>query len=101
MKQKRIVNAALLGVVRRGKCLICLKPNPDVHHVKSKKSGGHDILNNLMPLCREHHTEIHKIGLSKASDKYENVKGWLLNNHWEFSNILMRWILPTKGGYIP
>jgi hypothetical protein len=100
MKSKRIVNTALINVIKRGSCVICRSPNPDAHHVKSKKSGGDDVINNLMPLCRVHHIEVHKIGLSRFSDKYDNAQAWLVSYEWEFSNLLMRWVKPKGGGAI-
>jgi hypothetical protein len=101
MKQKRIVNLSLIKKINKRTCIICKSPNPDAHHVKSKKSGGDDIESNLMPLCRAAHQEVHKIGLSRFSDRHESVKHWLIGNEWEFSTLLMRWIRPKGGGYIP
>jgi 5-methylcytosine-specific restriction endonuclease McrA len=99
-KSKRIVNKTLIQVISKSACVVCGKHGVDVHHVKSKKSGGDDVYSNLMPLCREHHQEVHKIGLSKFSDKYPRARNWLLHYFWEFSNIFMRWIQPRPGGVI-
>ena len=44
----------------------------DLHHVKTRKSGGTDDDYNLMPLCRSHHTECHKIGTSTFVKKYNS-----------------------------
>jgi hypothetical protein len=97
----RVVDKKLIKSINKSRCLICRASSPDAHHVKSKKSGGDDVSTNLMPLCRAHHTEVHKIGLSRFSDRHENVKHWLIGNGWEFSTLLMRWIRPKGGGYIP
>lgn len=97
MKQKRKVDKDLIKQINQGRCLVCSALNPDAHHVKSKKSGGDDVASNLMPLCRVHHTEVHKIGLNRFVDKYPNVKGWLLSNNWEFNQLTMKWY-QVKGG---
>jgi hypothetical protein len=53
----------------------------DAHHVKSRGSGGGDEPENLMPLCRVHHTEIHLTGHSQFVKRYniffdEEEKRW-------------------------
>jgi Putative HNHc nuclease len=73
-------------------CHICGTTKADPHHVKSKKSGGHDIERNLVPLCRKHHSEVHTIGLVTFADKYERFKDWLVNNGWQFDEFLKKWI---------
>ena len=99
MKRKRIVNKQLLQELAKQRCLVCRRTPCDPHHVKSKKSGGDDVRQNLMPLCREHHTEIHKIGLSTFSEKYKLGK-WLIDNGWEFSSMLNKWIKEKDAGVI-
>jgi RNA-directed DNA polymerase len=39
------------------KCVICGEPRVDYHHLKAKKKGGGNHLENLIPLCRKHHDE--------------------------------------------
>ncbi len=46
------------------------------HHVKSRGAGGGDTADNLMPLCAEHHREIHQIGPSGMGEKYPIIKHW-------------------------
>lgn len=99
MKQKRKVDKALIKQINQGRCIVCSALNPDAHHVKSKASGGHDVSSNLMPICRIHHTEVHKIGLNRFSDKYAQARGWLINNGWEFNKLSMKWY-KTEGGHI-
>jgi hypothetical protein len=50
-----------------------------------------------MPLCREHHLEIHKIGINKFITKYPNAKYWLLNNGWELNPLTMKWYQSKAG----
>ena len=46
-------------------CRECMKqgratPASIVHHIVSKAEGGNDDMDNLEPLCRQHHNEKHK-----------------------------------------
>lgn len=77
------------------RCLIkgCKNPNIDMHHVKTRGSGGSDDENNLMPLCRWHHTEVHQIGMHKFSKKYEDVNNFLIANGWELDVSRNKWRL--------
>jgi hypothetical protein len=70
-KEKRLECKENLERVRRLHCCVCFAPRVDVHHFKSRKSGGGDNLGNLMPLCRTHHTEIHTIGRWSFLEKYD------------------------------
>lgn len=63
----------------------------DLHHVKTRKSGGTDDSHNLMPLCRSHHTECHKIGTSTFVKKYNSARLWMLSNGWEYNELLNKW----------
>ncbi len=61
-------------------CAICgSKFNIDAHHVTSRGAGGKDVLNNLMPLCRRHHTLLHTIGIYEAIRRYPKIVSWLKN----------------------
>lgn len=56
------------------KCVICGK-RADLHHVDAVGMGRDrdEIIHegmNVLPLCREHHTEIHTIGRETFMDKY-------------------------------
>ena len=63
----------------------------DLHHVKTRKSGGTDDSYNLMPLCRSHHTEVHKTGTSTFVNKYNSARLWMLSNGWEHNVFLNKW----------
>jgi hypothetical protein len=59
-------------------CIACgVTPAGDAHHWVSRGAGGHDTADNLMPLCRTHHTECHTIGKVTFYEKYQSVKYWL------------------------
>ena len=67
------------------------------HHIKHKGAGGNDTNYNLMPLCQEHHQEIHQIGLNGFVVKYgTGVAVYLKVKGWEFDEFLQRWIRLTK-----
>ena len=42
----------------------------DKHHVRTRGAGGKDE-NNIVPLCRLHHQEIHRIGRKTFAIKYD------------------------------
>lgn len=67
-KEKRIVNKKLLKD-KKGVCEICgKKGQTEKHHIKSKGSGGDDVKENLIEVCRICHTKIHT-GEIKISNK--------------------------------
>lgn len=58
-KNKRIVNKKLLRD-KKGVCEFCGKQTQtEKHHIKTKGSGGNDIEENLIEVCRICHTKIH------------------------------------------
>lgn len=66
------------------KCAICGR-YADLHHFDSVASiGGYEFDDGLktrfMPLCREHHTEFHAIGVQEFVKKYK-IKGIYLNSN--------------------
>ena len=44
-------------------CAVCYAPNVDLHH-KSYARLGRERLDDLAPLCRRHHDELHERGLN-------------------------------------
>ena len=61
------------------------------HHIKSRGSGGPDEAWNLIPVCLEHHNEVHNIGLYEFAEKYPSVGDWL---------VIHDWYIPTMGVHI-
>lgn len=91
-KNIRKQNKSLIEFIKKEcPCLICARQPVDAHHVKSQKSGGDDSVQNLMPLCRNHHQELHKKGLSSMADRYSGVLIWLEAAGWEYNNFLLKW----------
>lgn len=61
------------------KCAICGK-HADIHHAinlvgmgNNRRSVNH-LESYFIALCREHHNEIHNLGLTEFSTKYHNIK---------------------------
>ena len=69
----------------RPSCVVCGR-GADLHHILTRKAYPEYINEpwNLMPLCREHHTEIHMKGLNYMASKYLKVRLFLEANGWEF-----------------
>lgn len=59
-----------IDYVRSLPCRVCgdLPSEPD--HIKTRGAGGGDDIDNLQPLCREHHQERHTIGIKTFMNKY-------------------------------
>lgn len=97
-KTLRVVDLKLLKELRKKPCFACGSSQTEIHHIKSKKSGGHDVISNLWPLCRKHHDEVHR-SLNRFVSKY-NLSIWLCKNGWEYSTITNKWFFNSKGGVI-
>ena len=73
-KHIRIKNKKLLQD-KKGICQLCgKKGNTDKHHIKTKGSGGDDIEENLIELCRTCHTKVHKGLINKKELKNRKEK---------------------------
>ncbi|MFI5342858.1 MAG: putative HNHc nuclease [Chlamydiales bacterium] len=83
-KPKRIVDRKLLDSFHDRRCKACGRPGSDACHIKSKGSGGDDVWNNVIPLCRKHHCEQHSIGWRKFCSKYPSVELYLNSIGWYF-----------------
>ena len=77
-KPKRVKNKQLISEIRSKGCIVCGKSPNDVHHIKSRGSGGHDYAENLAPVCRMHHIEWHQLGNKKMAEKYHQVYNFLV-----------------------
>lgn len=81
VKRKRIVDRELLDSVSELPCLVCKKAGPsDPDHIKTRGAGGGDTKSNVWPLCRQHHTERHTIGLNRFMLKYSITLTWIKDN---------------------
>lgn len=66
-----------------------------MHHIKTRGSGGSDHESNLMSLCFEHHTEIHKLGTNRFSVKYRQVEYYLHDLGWDHNGF--KWLAPHSA----
>jgi hypothetical protein len=67
-KPKRFESAAYLAFIRSLPCTACDYPVTEAHHLKTRGAGGSDL--TAIPLCRQHHTQIHTEGTVTAMDKW-------------------------------
>jgi predicted restriction endonuclease len=59
-KPRRIVDKKAIEAARKPWCEYCGDTyHIEVHHIKSKGSGGNDEANNLVSLCACHHRMVH------------------------------------------
>lgn len=63
----------------------------DLHHVKTRGSGGLDEPWNLIPVSHAIHMEIHSKGLVWASLKYPGIRTWLLEHGWFLEEQRGKW----------
>ena len=70
-KPKRLVSDENKQAVSEQLCVVCGLWPVDVHHIRTRGSGGGDELSNLMALCRRHHVEIHQTGRETFMRKYK------------------------------
>lgn len=83
-KQPRVRDRDLMDSFHEKGCVACGKRGSDPAHVRSRGSGGDDVADNLVPLCREHHTIQHAIGWSRFVERFPTVgldlvvKGWAI-----------------------
>ena len=82
-------NFELLANVKAMSCQVCGKRPVDPCHIKSFGSGGPDSPENIIPLCRKHHTEQHSKGWvtfvrrNQAIAWHLEQKGWKVVNEFD------------------
>lgn len=54
-------------------CLACGRSPVDAHHITTRGAGGDDVVENLLNLCRQHHAELHQIGIGRMSNKFPAI----------------------------
>lgn len=63
-------------LIMKRMCNVCGKPHSDIHHATNLVGMGNKRANHnhadstYLCLCREHHNEVHNIGLNEFMDKY-------------------------------
>jgi hypothetical protein len=79
-------------------CLICNQRPACGHHIKTKGSGGPDEPWNLVPLCNEHHQEVHRLGAYRFANKYIKFKKYLEIFEWELIELNGKFKYINKKG---
>jgi 5-methylcytosine-specific restriction endonuclease McrA len=77
------VSEDLINFIKTLPCIVCGQTADDAHHIKTKKSGGKDIPENLIPLTRDCHSLWHLKGTKYMAETYPTVKKWLDLAGWK------------------
>ena len=90
-KPRRIEDEAFLVFVRSRRCSVpgCINPDTDPHHTITRGAGGSDHF--AIPLCRQHHDEIHSLGKHRFETDH-GIDLWAVS-----ARILSMFILRTQG----
>lgn len=75
-------NNFLYHATVKRKCVICSKSNSDLAHLYAVGAGRNrneinHYGNKVLALCREHHSEQHRIGIQSFNDKYHLHDSWI------------------------
>lgn len=75
LKRTDDINAYLIQCIRHKRCCICGRP-ADIHHVDAIGMGNDrrnfdDSENEIIALCREHHTQAHSLGNVRFMERYK------------------------------
>lgn len=69
-------NKMLYALTMKRLCWVCGKPHSDLHHATNlvgmgrKRSRHEHAQSKFMCLCRQHHQEVHQLGLSEFREKH-------------------------------
>lgn len=78
----------LVSQFKKLPCMACGNPNSEIHHIKTRGSGGKDDPWNIIPLCSDDHTQaswaIHR-NKTKFFNRYPHVKDYLIELGWDFN----------------
>lgn len=78
-------NEALRRAIKRMPCFLCGNPESDPCHVATFGARGLDTWWSMVPMCRPHHEEQHRLGgWKKFCDKYPKAAALLKGLGWEF-----------------
>lgn len=90
----------LIQSVKMQPCVAC-KPGEqkwptEAHHVITRGAGGKNEPDNLMPLCKFHHTGVggwHQLGRFTFISNHPNVEKWLVDHN-------VQWLLDQYHQWI-
>lgn len=68
----------------------------DVDHIKTRGSGGKDVKENCMTLCRRCHTIKGAKGVKFMAENYSGVRSFLLDNGWYLCKTRDKWVRDEK-----
>ena len=96
-KRKRSAesNPKNLSGTRSTPCIACGYYKSDPDHIQSRGAGGGDELANLWPLCRIHHMERHRIGLSAFVESHM-LEAELMIRGFTINRLTNRWFKPKS-----
>lgn len=97
-KNPPVQDRAFLDSLKVQPCAACGLGPCDPAHIKTRGSGGGDTWDNVLPLCREHHTEQHKRGMRFMELRYPALAHQLKIRGWRYDSFLLRW--ERSGGEI-
>lgn len=83
-KVKRVSDRALLDRIKSLPCVVCGSGPCDPCHIKTVGSGGPDVEENVVSMCRIHHEEQGTIGFWLMAKKYIRFKWVLEEKGWIF-----------------
>lgn len=69
-------------------CIVCGKVPTDRCHVKSVGAGGSDDDSNILNMCREHHSEQHRVGFVRFLENHKHIMRILSEKNWEIREVL-------------
>lgn len=81
---KHEIRKALREEILRRPCIVCGTPGVDPAHVWGVGAGGPDRFYNVVPMCREHHSEQHAKGWLAFTAKYPRAELALKVRGWKF-----------------
>lgn len=87
LKPRKISRPALLKHFRTLNCVICGAADPDPAHIRSVGAGGWDIDENIVPLCREHHSLQHSKGWMYMLRTFERLAAHFRKLGWVWGSM--------------
>lgn len=92
IKKIRDRDEKFLEAMRELPCLGCGSIGPsEIHHLRSRGSGGDDSAWNVVPLDRKCHQKIHSLGLSTFLESHNALKDWMLSMGWYYEKNRNKW----------
>lgn len=101
LMSKRKRDLAIAASFRNKPCVVCGESISTVgDHVKTFKSGGVCVEENMWSLCQYHHAEKHSKGLTSFVRDRPVLKQALRDKGWEFEEFMQKWIRLDAKGYV-